>query len=55
MGIFDLFKRKHPNVEVGQPYGRIDLNAVKSRYIDCSGDPAEFWGDTKLHYSFQPF
>jgi len=39
-------------VQVGQPYGVISLNAVKSRYIDCSGDPAEFWGT--LNYTTHP-
>jgi len=39
-------------VQVGQPYGLISLNAVRSRYIDCSGDPAEFWGS--LNYTTHP-
>ncbi len=39
-------------VQVGKPYGMIDLDAVKSRYIDCSGDPADFWG--KLNYTTHP-
>ena len=39
-------------VQVGQPYGRIDLDAVRSRYIDCSGDPAKFWGT--LNYTTHP-
>ncbi len=32
-------------VQVGQPYGIIHLEGVKSRYIDCNGDPAKFWSD----------
>ncbi|HIE18564.1 TPA: hypothetical protein EYP75_02445 [Candidatus Bathyarchaeota archaeon] len=39
-------------VQIGQPYGVIGLNAVKSRYIDCSGDPTEFWGP--LNYTTHP-
>jgi len=39
-------------VQIGQPYGVISLSAVKSRYIDCSGDPAEFWGP--LNYTTHP-
>jgi len=31
-------------VQVGQLYGRISLDVVKSDYIDCSGQPDEFWG-----------
>jgi uncharacterized coiled-coil protein SlyX len=39
-------------VQVGQPYGMIDLEAVRYRYIDCSGDPARFWGT--LNYTTHP-
>ena len=39
-------------VEVSQPYGRIELNAVRLHYIDCSGDPARFWGP--LNYTSHP-
>ncbi len=31
-------------VKTGQPYGLIYLDAVKSKYIACTGDPDEFWG-----------
>ena len=30
----------------------IALNAVRSRYIDCSGDAAKFWGS--LNYTTHP-
>ena len=39
-------------VEVGQPYGVIPLDTVKSRYISCSGSPDEFWGS--LAYTTHP-
>ncbi|MBU2009400.1 MAG: hypothetical protein KJ624_06165 [Chloroflexi bacterium] len=39
-------------VQVGQPYGGISLNGVKSQYINCSGDPAKFWG--ALTYTTHP-
>ena len=31
-------------VKLGQRYGTIPLNGVKSEHIDCSGNPGEFWG-----------
>jgi hypothetical protein len=31
-------------VQVGQPYGTIPVNSVKSEFIDCDGSPAAFWG-----------
>jgi len=39
-------------VQVGKPYGKIALKNVKSRYIDCSGDPKRFWGP--LNYTTHP-
>lgn len=30
-------------VQNGKEYGVISLDAVKSRYIDCEGNPDEFW------------
>ena len=39
-------------VQVGQPYGTISLDGVKSQYIDASGDPAKFWG--ALTYTTHP-
>ncbi|MDD5509444.1 MAG: hypothetical protein PHI12_01335 [Dehalococcoidales bacterium] len=38
-------------VKLDEPYGTISLDGVKSEYIVCSGDPAEFWGplDYKTH------
>lgn len=32
-------------VEKGKPYVAISLDAVKPDYIDCEGNPAEFWGE----------
>jgi len=40
-------------VQIGKPYGKIALKNVKSRYIDCSGDPARFWGP--LNYTTHPY
>ncbi len=39
-------------VEIGQPYGLIHLDAVKSEYIACKGSPDEFWGS--LTYTTHP-
>ena len=39
-------------VQVEKPYGKIALKNVKSRYIDCSGDPKRFWGP--LNYTTHP-
>jgi len=39
-------------VQIGKPYGVIALKNVKSRYIDCSGDPKRFWGP--LNYTTHP-
>ena len=40
-------------VEVGKTYGRIALDAVKWKYVDCSGmKPDEFWGT--LTYTVHP-
>lgn len=39
-------------VKVGKPYGKIALKNVKSKYIDCSGDPKRFWGT--LNYTTHP-
>ena len=32
-------------IEMGQPYGIIPLEAVKSQYIACGVSPDLFWGD----------
>lgn len=39
-------------VEIGQPYGLIHLDAVKSEHIACNGSPDEFWGS--LTYTTHP-
>ena len=39
-------------VEIGQPYGLVHLDAVKSEYIACNGSPDEFWGS--LTYTTHP-
>jgi len=39
-------------VQIGKPYGKIALKNVRSRYIDCSGDPTRFWGP--LNYTTHP-
>lgn len=39
-------------VEIGQPYGLIHLDVVKSEYIACNGSPDEFWGS--LTYTTHP-
>ena len=39
-------------VEIGQPYGIIHLDAVKSEYIACKGSPDRFWGS--LTYTTHP-
>ena len=48
----DVEKDAIAYVQVGQPYGKIELHAVRSSYIDCSGDPARFWGP--LNYTSHP-
>jgi len=42
-------------VQVGKPYGQINLNAVKTQYIACSGDPSEFWGPLTYTTHLNPF
>ncbi len=42
-------------IEVGQPYEVIHLDAVKSRYIACTGDPDEFWGSLTYRTHPNPF
>jgi len=39
-------------VEVGEEYGAILLDEVKSEHIDCSGSPDRFWGS--LDYATHP-
>lgn len=42
-------------IEIGQPYRAIHLDAVKSKYIACSGDPDEFWGSLTYTTHSHPF
>lgn len=42
-------------IEIGQPYGRIRLDAVKSKYLACTGDPDEFWGSPDYRTHSHPF
>lgn len=42
-------------IEMGQPYGAILLDTVKSRYISCSGSPDEFWGSLSYTTHSNPF
>lgn len=42
-------------IKVGQPYGIILLDAVKSEYIDCSGRPDRFWGSLTYTTHSNPF
>ena len=42
-------------IEIGQPYGLIHLDAVKSKYIACTGDPDEFWGSPDYRTHSHPF
>ena len=42
-------------IEIGQPYRAIHLDAVKSEYIACSGDPDEFWGSPDYRTHPNPF
>ncbi len=42
-------------VQVGKPYGKIALKNVKSRYIDCGGDPRRFWGTLNYTTHVSPF
>ena len=42
-------------IEIGQLYRAIHLDAVKSKYIACSGDPDEFWGSPDYRTHSHPF
>lgn len=42
-------------VEIGQPYGVISLDAVKSEYVNCDGSPNEFWGTLTWRSHDNPF
>jgi len=42
-------------VQLGQPYGVISLDVVKSDYIACEGNPGEFWGDLIWRSHNNPF
>ena len=42
-------------VQIGQPYGTISLNAAKSEYFDCYGEPDEFWGTLTQRNHSNPF
>lgn len=42
-------------IEIGQLYMAIHLDALKSEYITCSGDPDEFWGSLTYTTHSNPF
>lgn len=42
-------------MEVGQPYGTVPLDAVKSDYIACEGSPDEFWHPLTYKSHDNPF
>jgi len=42
-------------VDIGKPYGVISLDVVKSEYINCEGDPNEFWGNLTWNSHDNPF
>jgi len=42
-------------IGIGRPYGAIHLDAVKSEYIACPGDPDEFWGSPDYRTHSNPF
>mgnify|MGYP006288865611 FL=1 len=42
-------------VEIGEKYGVIGLESIKTRFIECSGRPDRFWGDLEYTTRSDPF